>query len=180
MVSRSTFSWDHTGVTTNEIATRKQARRTSLFMRELLKKGSNRGLYSAGNVRQCGQIVKLFQKAEGRSFLFCRSACWRRRTLFTDLLLARRCGLRVSLVILWCVLHDQGHALVRRIERVIRFPQALIGKPAYLRNLVRSDPAGLHQTASRVGAIAGQFPVAEVRRAGVRLGIGVAFNREGV
>src|SRR5260370_19823574 len=37
MVSRSIFSWDHAGVTKDEITTRKQASRTSLFMRTLLR-----------------------------------------------------------------------------------------------------------------------------------------------
>lgn len=64
------------------------------------------------------------------------------------------------------------------VERGVGLAEALVGKTTDLRHLVCPDSIALHDPASRIGALGGEFPVAVGGGRSVRLGIGVAFSRE--
>src|SRR5271165_1590906 len=91
-------------------------------------------------------------------------------------------GLAVSLLRifrLWFqVLHDDGDATIGWVQRFVFLARHLIGIASYLRNLVCSQAAVLHQPPGGVGPIRGKLPVPVFAPAGVGLGIGVAFDGE--
>src|SRR5258708_33324159 len=78
------------------------------------------------------------------------------------------------------VLHDQRDSAVRGIQRIILLPQALIGKPPHLCDLLFTNAVSLHQPPRAVGALRRQLPIPVIAPCRVRLGVGVAFHRNGI
>ena len=99
--------------------------------------------------------------------------------MFGGFALAGRSGLGIFIVgVFLDVLHDQRDAAVGWIKRGGGLAQSLIGEPANLNDLIGANAIGLHNAAGGIGAIGREFPVSVSSRRGVRLRIGVAFDRE--
>src|SRR5271166_3529407 len=91
-------------------------------------------------------------------------------------------GLAVSfwrlLRLIFQILDDDGDATIGCVERLTGRAWHLIGIAPYLRNLVCSQTAVLHQPPGGVGPIRGKLPIPVFAPAGVGLGIGVTFDGE--
>src|SRR5271165_4750947 len=74
------------------------------------------------------------------------------------------------------ILDDQRDPAVGRVFRLGRQAGTLIGKAAYLRDLVCPDPFRLHHSPGLVGAIGRQIPVVVSSDLRVWGGIGVALD----
>src|ERR1700758_1505977 len=78
------------------------------------------------------------------------------------------------------VMHDDGDAAIRRIERIARNPKLPVRETTHLRDLPDAEACMLHQAARCIRTIGRELPVAITSCVSIGAGIGVTLYRDEV